>query len=587
MIITRGTKLTEKRTLSFKRFIILFAVYFLSFSILVNAHGNIFLSESQSNLPAEPVAQDITVNDIISNNTIANLADVKVLGLINGQLLVWNATAQKWQNADPSQPNSTFAKLTDVTFAGLSNGDIMQYNSTSGKWENTQLTMTVQQIIDAYSTMAYKSSWDGSINALVNSWGNTTTLTNPQQPYSYLIYTDENNNYYAKNGTDGTISFNSTDADYVFASACAQGEGIVFVKKGTYIGTSLHLSNPNVRLIGEGQGTILQFSEGITVSNTSESYHQEVSNLQLIGTGYANNGLTLNAASRFVSYNLIIQNYNSGVYIQSSSTGATIFNNFYSLMSHDNNIGVYLRRDPGDCTVAHNTFYGGSIVTNLQWGVVILGSASNEIFEGVEIENNCYGQVRLGTINPGLVPEGNTFSKCYFESWLLNTTAPLIEFTTELSPDTKPWGNIFKENKFAIVGDTTLTLPTNTIFTNNYISGCPSTFTIIATAVGCQVEGNVNPSGRVKVNYVGTANMGRIMQYSKTNLVASSSWVDFGETFPSGPIVYVSVTGNGMVIDAWAYQIETTRFYLVMFYSNGTEVTTSQFVMWTATLNLP
>ena len=579
--------MTEKKTLSFKRFIILFAACSLSFAILANTHGNIFLIESQSNFPAEQVTQDITVNDIISNNTLANLADVKVLGLINGQLLVWNATAEKWQNADPSKPNSTLAKLNDVTFAGLSNGDIMQYNSTAAKWENTKLTMTVQQIIDAYSTMAYKSSWDGSINALVNSWGNTTTLTNPQQPYSYLIYTDDNNNYYAKNGTDGTISFNSTDADYVFDSACAQGEGIVFVKKGTYIGTSLHLSNPNVRLIGEGQGTILQFSEGITVSNTSESYHQEVSNLQLIGTGYANNGLTLSAASRFVSYNLIIQNYNSGVYIQSSSTGATIFNNFYSLMSHDNNIGVYIRRDPGDCTVAHNTFYGGSIVTNLQWGVVIIGSASNEIFEGLEIENNCNGQVRLGTIKPGLVPEGNTFSKCYFEPWLLNTTAPLIEFTTELSPDTKPWGNIFKENKFAIVGDTTLTLPTNTIFTNNYISGCPSTFTIIATAVGCQVEGNVNPSGTVKVNFVGTGNTGRIMQYSKTNLVISSSWVDFGVTFPSGPIVYVSVTGNGMVIDAWAYQIETTRFYIVMFYSNGTEVKTPQFVMWTATLNLP
>ena len=211
------------------------------------------------------------------------------------------------------------------------------------------------------------------------------------------------------------IAFNSTDASYVFSSACAQGEGIVFVKKGTYIGTSLHLSSPNVRLIGEGLGTILQFTEGITVSNTSESFHQEVSNLQLIGTGYANNGLTLSSASRFVSYNLIIQNYNVGVYIKSSATGATIFNNFYSLVSHDNNIGVYIRRDSGDCTVAHNTFYGGSIVANLQWGVVILGSVSNEIFEGSEIENNCNGQVWLRTINPGLVPEGNTFSKCYFE----------------------------------------------------------------------------------------------------------------------------------------------------------------------------
>ncbi len=275
-----------------------------------------------------------------------------------------------------------------------------------------------------------------------------------------------------------------------------------------------------------------------------------------------------------------------GLSIQSSDSGATIFNNFYSLISHDNNVGVYIRRDSGDCTVAHNTFYGGSIVANLQWGIVIKGSVSNEIFEGTEIENNCNGQVWLGTINPGLVPEGNTFSKCYFEPALSNITATLIDFTTQLSEETKPWGNIFKENKFAICGDTTLTLPTDTIFKDNYISGAPVTFTINATTVGCQVDGNISPSGSVKVNYIGTANTGRIMQYSNSNLVASSNWVEFGDTFPSNPIVQVSVTGNGQVIDAWAYQIETTRFYLVMFYSNGNEVTTPQYVTWTATLNL-
>ena len=580
-----GAKLKEKRNFCFKRFIILFFLCALSFAILVDAQGNIFLIKSQSNPPADSFTQSISANYITSNNTIANLADVELLGLKNGQLLIWNATAERWQNANCSQPTSTLAKLTDVTFACVSNGDILHYNSVSGKWENTQLKMTVQQIIDAYTTMAYKSNWDGSIKALINSWGNTTSLTNPQQPYSYLIYKSENS-YYAKNGTDGSIAFNSTDASYVFSSACAEGDGIVFVKNGTYIGTSLNLSYRNIRLIGEGLGTILQFTHGITVANTIESYHQEISNLQLIGTGYANNGLTLSSTSRFVSYNLAIQNYNAGVYIKSSASGATIFNNFYSLMSHDNNIGVHIKRNPGDNTVAHNTFYGGSIVTNLQWGVLIEGSASNEIFEGAEIENNCNGQVQLITTNPGLVPEGNTFSKCYFEPWLLNTTAPFIEFRTELSPETKPWGNIFRDNKFAVCGDTTLTLPTSTIFTNNYFSGAPATLTIIATEQGCEVSGNINPAGVVKINYVGTGNTGRIMQISKTTLTTSSSWIDFGVTFPQGPVVHVSVTGNGRVIDAWAYQIETTRFYVVMFYSNGAEVKTPQYVMWTATLNL-
>lgn len=227
---------------------------------------------------------------------------------------------------------------------------------------------------------------------------------------------------------------------------------------------------------------------------------------------------------------------------------ATIFNNFYTLLSYDNNYGVYIERNPDDNTVAHNTFYGGSIVSNQKWGVVIMGSASHEIFEGVEIENNCNGQVWLNTLTGGLVPEGNMFSKCYFEPRLSNATAPFIEFTTELSPGTEPWGNIFTGNKFAVVEDTPLTPPSNTVFTSNYISGAPVTFTITATAVGCHVEGNVNPTGVVTVNYVGTGNTGRIMQFSNNIMVASSSWVNFGATFPSKPVVQVSVTDTGKVI---------------------------------------
>ncbi len=240
------SELSEKPKHHPKRVIIIFTLCLICFTIFISSFGNIFITSSQANSPNNQVGQYLTPDEIVgqSNNTIENLGDVQILGLKNGQLLVWNDSAQKWQNADPTQSNTSLTKLTDVTFAGLSNGDVMQYNSSTGKWENTQYIMTIQQIIDIYNTMPYKSFWDGSINSLINRWGNTTTLINPQQPYSYLIYTDSANNIYAKNGTDGTIAFNSTDASYVFSSVCAQGEGVVFVKKGTYIGTSLHISSP-------------------------------------------------------------------------------------------------------------------------------------------------------------------------------------------------------------------------------------------------------------------------------------------------------------------------------------------------------
>jgi hypothetical protein len=531
----RGLKLKDKRTLSFKRFIILFAVCTLSSAILVNASGNIFL-KPQSNLPTNQVGQDTTGNYITSNNTIGNLTDVEVLGIKDGQLLFWNATGEKWQNADSSQSASTLAKLTDTTSANTSNVD----------------------------------------------------QNNPQQPYSYLIYTDGAGNYCAKNGTDGTISFKSTNATYVIQSAINQ-EGIIAIKTGTYFGTSLSLSDLNVRLIGEGQNTILHFTDGITISNTEPTHKQEISNLALLGTGYANEGLTLNAAQRFVSYNLFIQNYSTGVYI-TSSAGATIFNNIYSLMSYDNNLGVHIKRNGGgDDTVAHNTFYGGRIVTNLKWGVVIEGSVSHEVFDGVEIENNMYGQVLFNTLaaGGGLVPEGNQFVRCYFEPEPSNNTSPFVKFATELGAGTEAWGTSFTNNKFAIVGTTSLTLGSHTIFSDNYITGASVTFTVDASAACCVVDGNINPTGTVKVNYIGTANTGRVMVLSNSILASSGSWINFTDAFPANPSVSVSVTNNGNLLFVWPYQVETTRFQLLMFYSNGTEVTTPQSVVWTATLNLP
>jgi len=531
----RGLKLKDKRHLSYKRFIILFAVCVLSSAILVITTGNILL-ELQSNLPTNQVGQDTTDNYMTNNNTIGNLTDVEVLGIKNGQLLFWNASAEKWQNADSSQSASTLAKLTDVTSAGSSNGD----------------------------------------------------LNNPQQSYSYLIYTDGTGNYYAKNGTDGTISFKSTNATYVIQSAINQ-EGTIAIKTGTYFGTSLSLSDLNVRLIGEGQNTILYFTDGITISNTKSSTKQEISNLALFGTGYTNEGLTLNAAQRFVSYNLFIQNYSSGVYI-TSSAGATIFNNFYSLMSYDNIWGVHIKRNGGgDDTVAHNTFYGGRIVTNLKWGVVIEGSVSHEVFDGVEIENNRYGQVLFNTLaaGGGLVPEGNQFVRCYFEPEASNDTSPFVKFTTELGFGTEAWGTSFTNNKFALAGTTSLTLGSHTIFSDNYITGASVTFTIDASAACCVVNGNINPTGSVTVNYIGTANTGRVMVLSNSILASSGNWISFTDVFPAKPAVSVSVTNNDNLIFAWPYQVETTRFQLLMFYSNGTEVTTPQSVVWTATLNLP
>jgi len=201
-------------------------------------------------------------------------------------------------------------------------------------------------------------------------------------------------------------------------------------------------------------------------------------------------------------------------------------------------MGLYRTRNQRKHRCIITLFTPGSIVSNQKWGVVIRGSASNEIFEGVEIENNNYGQVQLITPASGAVPEGNTFSKCYFEPELNNATSPFVEFKSEFSSDYWAKRKHFYWKQFAVVGDTYLTLPPSTVFENNYITGAPVYFTINAAAPGCQVEGNINAHERCKSQYVGTGNTGRIMQYSNTNLASSGSWINFSATFPAKPVVH-------------------------------------------------
>lgn len=174
---------------------------------------------------------------LVGSNSIGDLSDISLVGLTDGQLFVWNATAGKWQNTDHVDVNTwAVANLTDISFASLASGDILTWNGVN--WVNTGLNATVEAIIDAYTTMGWKSSWDGDVNSLIAAanidWNKVTNVPSIGS-YSYLIQADDpvSGNYSARY-PNGTIAFTSTNASYTINSCTNIYGTTTLLRNGDY-----------------------------------------------------------------------------------------------------------------------------------------------------------------------------------------------------------------------------------------------------------------------------------------------------------------------------------------------------------------
>ena len=71
--------------------------------------------------------------------TLANMGDVALNNLADGQVLTYNATTGKWVNANPQGGVTDLASLTDVTLTTPSANQVLLYDGTTSKWKNSGL----------------------------------------------------------------------------------------------------------------------------------------------------------------------------------------------------------------------------------------------------------------------------------------------------------------------------------------------------------------------------------------------------------------------------------------------------------------
>ena len=86
----------------------------------------------------------------------------------NGKILTYNLNDATWVIGDPV---TSVAQLTDVTLTNLGEGDILNYNTTSSKWENIAATTTLSRFSE--TTTSAKSLFSfpyapGNIDVFIN-----------------------------------------------------------------------------------------------------------------------------------------------------------------------------------------------------------------------------------------------------------------------------------------------------------------------------------------------------------------------------------------------------------------------------------
>ena len=68
---------------------------------------------------------------------LANLTDVDLNNLADGQIIAYDSTSQKWKNVTGG---NSIAGLSDVSLTDLSANQLLRYNATTQKWENYSLS---------------------------------------------------------------------------------------------------------------------------------------------------------------------------------------------------------------------------------------------------------------------------------------------------------------------------------------------------------------------------------------------------------------------------------------------------------------
>lgn len=136
---------------------------------------------SSSTLGGVKVGTNLSISDGVlsatNTDSLSGLTDTSISTPSAGQVLKYNATSSKWENAAESTGSSTLSGLTDVTLTSLADDNLLQYNSTTSKWENiSSLSKSFVGLSNVDNTSDLDKPVSTATNTLVNNKHKVTNV---------------------------------------------------------------------------------------------------------------------------------------------------------------------------------------------------------------------------------------------------------------------------------------------------------------------------------------------------------------------------------------------------------------------------
>ena len=197
-------------------------------------------------------------NDIITD--LDALSDVNITAAADGQILVYNGTSNKWENADNSEITGLTA-LSDVTITSLADDQFLRYDSTSGEWVNETVDFTSD--LDGLSDVNITSVANDQILRYDSNTNNFTNQTLNLDALSDVDTTGKNNqdvliyNHTAGQWEPGAVAltgnFSLDDLTDVTISPNVNSGHVLYYGSTGY---------ENTNSINITEGTRIKFNEG-------------------------------------------------------------------------------------------------------------------------------------------------------------------------------------------------------------------------------------------------------------------------------------------------------------------------------------
>ena len=217
--------------------------------------------------------------DEVGVKNITELQDVEFTNLQDAEVLAYNSSSEKWENATILTGAGTLNGLSDTNISSLLNGSFLVYNSTSGKWEN-QIVVDVDTL-DNLTDTNISSVANGEVlkyNNTNNKWENDNLNINEINDVN--ITSLQNGEVLKYNNTSGKWeNQNNTDTlneltDVVITSA-ANNQVL------KYSNTTSKFVNTFVNLTELGDTNISSLNNGdiLRYNNTSQSWETNTFNI--------------------------------------------------------------------------------------------------------------------------------------------------------------------------------------------------------------------------------------------------------------------------------------------------------------------